>query len=359
MKVLLRVVAIVAVLVALAWAGAEYLLVRQARQAEAQGRITLGAARMLTDPTRIGGRFSDVTLPMEWDRQIRLSDIDLWVPVLALNAPHASLPTRINWGKPDYPSTAKFDGGMVWGRISPLRNMALASAGIETAGLRLDSDDIAGATRIEAQLTNFGAVIPKDVAAAYRVEISITDLNLPNLATRWEIGEPSGQREGRANIDGPLVVWLSSVPGPRNPGRPEVLGVVFEGLRIAVDGAEMQVWGQLSRDDSGQLSGELALDSAQMRDFVMGLAHAGYMPVGFAPLTATALATVARSARLRESERAPVISSPNLTQLRRQEGSPHIPPRPEGADRIPLRIEAGQIHVGDLPLSALLSRAKP
>ena len=359
MKVLLRVVAIVAVLVALAWAGAEYLLVRQARQAEAQGRITLGAAGMLTEATRIGGRFADVTLPMEWDRQLTLSDIDLWVPVLALNAPHASLPARVSWGKPDYPSTAKFDGGMAWARVSPFRSMAVTMAGVETGGLRLDSNDIAGPLRIEARLTNFGAVIPKDVAAAYRVNIAIADLNLPALATRWEIGESSGQREGRADIDGPLVVWLSSVPGPMNPGRPEVLGVIFEGLRITVDGAEMRIWGQLSRDDTGQLSGELALDSAQMRDFVMGLAHAGYLPVAFAPLTATALATVARTARLRESDRVPIISSPNLTQLLQREGNPHIPPRPEGTDRIPLRIEAGQIHVGDLPLSALLSRAQP
>lgn len=359
MKVLLRVVAIVALLLALAWVGAEYLLVRQARQAEAQGRITLGAVAMLTEPGRIGARFADVTMPMEWDRQLSLSDFDIWVPPLAPNTVHASLPARIHWGKPDYPSTARFDGGTAWARVSPLRGMALTSAGIETGGLRLDSDQIAGAVRIETRLTNFGAVIPKDVAAAYRVDLSVADLNLPALAQRLEIGEASGQREGRAAIDGPVVLWLSSVPGPMMKQRPEVVGVVFEGLRIGVDGAELTIWGQLSRDASGRLSGELALDSAQMRDVVMGLAHAGYMPVGFAPLTATALATVARTARLRETPRRTAISSPNLTELRQREGSPHIPPRPEGADRIPLRIEAGQIHVGDLPLSALLSRAQP
>ena len=359
MKGLLRVVAIVLVLVALAWAGAEYLLVRQARQAEAQGRIGLGAARMLADPARIGGRFADVTLPMERDRQLALSDVELWVPPFALNTLHASLPARVHWGKPDYPSTARFDGGVARARVSPFRSMALTFAAVETGGISIDREDIVGPLHIEARLTNFGAVIPKDVAAAYRVDLAIADLNLPALASKLEIGEASGQRKGRGAIDGPVVVWLSSVPGPMMAQRPEVMGVVFEGLRVTVDGAEMRIWGQLSRDASGQLSGELALDSPQMREFVMGLAHAGYMPVGFAPLTATALATVSRTARLREAARPAAVSSPDLTELRRQQGSPHIPPRPEGAERIPLRIDSGQIHVGDLPLSALLSRAKP
>lgn len=357
MKVLLRAALAIMVIVALVWGAAEYLLIRQARQAEAQGRITLGHAAMLADPARIGGQFADVVIPQEWERRVTISDLAVWLPPLALNAPHVSLPAQITWGMPDDPRVAEFSGGQALARFSPLHGLALSGAEVATAGARVDDHDVIGDTRITATLTNFGAVIAPGVSAAYRVDIAISNLNLPALAQMLEIGEASGTHPGRAAISGPVVVWLSTLPGLRNPTRPEVMGVIFDGLRITVDGAEMRLWGQLARDEAGQMAGEMALDSTQLRDFVTLLAHAGYMPVGFAPLTASALETVAEATRKKE-DAAPVNPS-DLSELRRDAGNPHITPRPDGVDRIPLRIEGGLITVGDLPLGALLSRVAP
>ncbi len=359
MKLLLRIVAIVLVLVVLAAAAAEFMLVRQARKLAAEGQMGLGEAAMLADPARIGGRLTGVTVPVgEW-QQLELSEVDLWVPSLAWNVPHASLPAQVTLVDPNWQRVVTFAGGQVQARFSPFRNMALVAAGLDARDARLDDRPIAAQARIEARLTNYGAVVPAEVQAAYRIDSTIEGLNLPMLARMLEIGEPSGERAGATDIDGPLTLWVSNVITPRGRMPPRVLGASFDGLRISVDGAEMRVWGQLARTPSGMVNGELALDSTALRDFILGLAHAGYLPLDYAQLTATALETVAREAEGADPAPQTPISSPNLVALRRPAGNPHIPPRPEGVTRVPLRIEDGQIYLGSLALGALLQRGQP
>lgn len=355
MKGLLRLVAIVVVLAVLAGAAAEFMLVRQARKAAQAGRIGLGEAAMLVDPARIGGRFSGVTLPLSGGRDLALSGLELWVPVLGWNIPHASLPAEARLTGPAGTRVLGFGaGGTAQAQFSPWRGMVLTGAQVQARQVRLDGQPLADEARIAARLTNYGAVIPAEVQAAYRIDADMAGLNLPLLARLLEIGQPSGDRPGEAGLQGPLVLWLSEVIAPGLDARPQVLGATFEGLRITIDGAGVQVWGQLGRDASGGVTGELALDSADWRAFVLALAHAGYLPLSYAQLTASALETVARDAAAATPEDAVPVSSPNHIALRQSSGPPHIPPRPAGTERIPLRIEGGQVFLGNLALSAIL-----
>lgn len=358
MKVLLRLVAIVVVLALLAWAGAEFMLVRQARKAAEAGRIGLGGAEMLVDPGRIGGRFEAVTLPLSGDRELVLSGLDLWVPSLAWNSPHASLPAEARLTGPGGERVLSFGSGRVEARFSPFRDLMLVAAQLQAEAAQLDGRPVADRAEIRARLTNYGAVVPAAVQAAYRIDTEIAGLNLPLLARLLQIGQPSGERAGTTDLSGPVTLWLSEVIGPGAGAPPQLVGATFDGLRITIDGAELRVWGQLARDASGTVNGELALDSAALRDFVLGLAHAGYLPVDYAQLTASALETVARDAASAEPAPEAPISSPNLIALRQNSGRPHIPPRPEGMARVPLRIEDGQVFLGNLALSALLQRGQ-
>lgn len=356
MKVLLRLVAMVVVLALLAWAGAEFMLVRQARQAAEAGRIGLGEAAMLADPARVGGRFHAVTLPLSGDRALALSGLELWVPPLAWNSPHASLPTEARLTGPSGARVLGFGSGQVEARFSPFRNLVLVAAGLQAEAVQLDGQPLAERAEIRARLTNYGAVVPAAVQAAYRIDAAMAGVNLPLLARLLQIGQPSGERAGATDLDGPVTLWLSDVIGPGTKTPPQLVGVTFDGLRIGIDGAEMRIWGQLARDAAGGVNGQLALDSATLREFVLGLAHAGYLPVDYAMLTASALETVARDAASAEPQAPGPISSPNLIALRQSSGPPHIPPRPDGMARVPLRIEDGQVFLGNLALSALLER---
>lgn len=357
MKMLLRMVAMVVVLALLAWAGAEFMLVRQARKAAAEGRIGLGGAEMLIDPARIGGRFAAVTLPLAGDRVLALSGLDLWVPALAWNIPHASLPAEARLTGPGGEQVLAFGDGRVQAQFSPLRDMSMVAADLLAQQARLNGQPLAGQVEIHARLTNYGAVVPAEVQAAYRIDGDISGLNLPLLARLLQFGEPSGERPGAADLQGPVTLWLSEVIGPRSADRPQLVGATFDGLRIDLDGAGLQIWGQLARDGSGMLNGELALDFLALRDFVAGLAHAGYLPPDYAQMVASALETIAHDA---EKDAEPVlvapVSSPNLIALRQNSGHPHIPARPEGVARVPLRFEGGDIFLGNLPLSALWQR---
>lgn len=358
MRVLLRIMAILLVLVAAGWAGAEFMLVRQARKAAEDGRIGLGGASMLADPTRIGGHLAQVVVPLGGGLStLSLSGVDLWVPPLAWNIPHASLPAQARLSAPWGERVLEFGGGHVEARFSPFRGMALVAAGIDAQAAALDGQPVAGALRIGAHLTNYGAVVPANVQAAYRIDSAVTALNLPLLARMLQIGQPSGERPGATDIDGPVTLWLSNVVSAGGQ-RPQVVGATFDGLRVRIDGTELRIWGQLARDDSGVINGQLALDSGDLRAFVVGLAHAGYLPLDYAQLAATALETVARDAEASEpAPDAAPISSPNLITQRQAGVASAIPPRPADMARIPLRIEAGQVYLGNLALSALLEQA--
>lgn len=358
MGFLARLLAGVMIVVLLLWFGAEAALLYGARRMADGGRLDISRARMMTDPTRIGITLEGVGWLRRAGDVLDMTDLALWLPPWAPNDLHVSLPSHTR--QTGQPGHRDFDieAGEIHARFSPFRRLAMVEGGLVLDRLRIDGESLLGPTALTMSLTNYGADVPPEIRAAYRLDIEADEVALPVITKRWEIGEASGETPGIARITGPLVLMLSHVISPRQSAPPEFEGVTFNGVFVEIDGHQQQIWGQLARDETGQIGGEIALDMPDLRGFVLAASHAGLFPVRYAHLVATALETVADDAAQEgaDSMAAPVTST-DLQLLRAQGGPRHIPPRPADMRRIPVRLSAGQVHIGNLPLSALLSGA--
>lgn len=352
-----RLLAGLLVVVLILWVGAEAVMLYGVRRMAEGGRLGIGQSAMLTDPARIGIGMTQVSWLRNAGDVLEMDGLAVWVPPWAPNDVHASLPGQTRQTGAAGHRDFAIDAGQIHARFSPLRRLAMAEGGLVFDALRLDTVPMIGASSLALHLTNYGAEVPRTARAAYRLETDIAALNLPAITRQWEIGLASGETPGQARVTGPLTLWLTGVIGPGNPDTPGLVAINFDGITVAIDGQPVQIWGRLARDAGGGFAGEVALDMTDLRGFVLAAGHAGLFPVSYAHLLATALETIADEAASTPEAAAPPISSPDLTAM--QAGARHIPPRRDGIRRVPVRLGDGQVHIGNLPLSALLARGTP
>lgn len=347
MRIIRRLVLLLVLLGAGLWFLAEFALVQGARKLAADGVIGLDRAEMLADPRRVGARLEGVTFGGSGTTQadiITLSDAVIWVAPWRPNQLHVDLPARVTFPAPDTdPIPLNFAEPHLQARFFTAHRMGLVAAMLRLDGAQISDQPLAGPARLTLNLIASDQEFAGQPAAAYRVDVDITQLHLPALAPFLTLPDPP---EGDLSATGAVTVWLDDVIGPlSDPAQLRGFGVT--GAEIRLDDAVLRVSGQIGVNAEGEAEGLIVFDSTDLRGFVLALRDAGLVPPKQAHLIATALETIARESRKSAPEFMPQPQTGHI-----------IPPPEDGDERVPLHFAEGEVYLGDVPLGGLLSPAE-
>ncbi|WP_185968553.1 DUF2125 domain-containing protein [Paracoccus sp. M683] len=355
MRFLLLLVLLVAGILGGVWLGGESWLTGRASALIGQREdMSAGSIAPLREMGRIGLRAEQVEYSGHLSgmpADLSLPWVDIWVPPMAPNAVHATLPEQavlvLNDGAPVDLGLA---GAQVMMRVSPANDMAISRAAIAAGQITVAGQPAVEGLSGRVDLVGLGHDAPRAAGAAYDVVLRLDRLDPAALAM---LGLPAPVLPGDLAVQGDLRLWLTAPPraGAPQGGQPQPIGFNTRGLSLSMGDLRARLVGEVRPDDQGRASGRLALYTADADGWLQAAADAGMIPPSGVMLGGAVLRNLSQMPLNPEAPAETSNRAANGTTMRLATG--FLFPEPAADEmRLPIILRDGQVFLGNIPIGS-------